>query len=209
MHSEAVTGTSFYRRPVLLDGCLKFGQRRVFLQLVLVERAFGNLGEAVLPAAPARTLRTLRRHAFRGAGQESRACNTQIQHLAAQDMVEWENFMHQPFRETRDGSAQYLLLTEALDSLQTKAVTRILNGTARMSKMVDDLLDFTRTRLGNGQPLVRGPGDLGKICRQVVDELEAFHPGRTLHLHCSGDLLGWLDTRRIGQLVAGTLAAGP
>ncbi|WP_170162320.1 ATP-binding protein [Caldimonas tepidiphila] len=99
-------------------------------------------------------------------------------------------------------SAQYLLLSDTLDGLQTKAVTRILNSTNRMREMVGDLLDFTRTRLGNGLPLVRGPGNLGEVCRQVVDELEAFHPERTLHLHCSGELSGCWDTRRVGQLVS-------
>lgn len=100
------------------------------------------------------------------------------------------------------GSAQYLLLTDTLDGLQTKAVSRILNSTHRMRDMVGDLLDFTRTRLGDGLPLTLGAGNLGEVCRQVVDELEAFHPGRSLHLHCSGELSGWWDTRRIGQLVS-------
>jgi signal transduction histidine kinase len=104
------------------------------------------------------------------------------------------------------GSAYYLLRKERLDGAQTKAVTRIVNSSARMEQMVSDLLDFTRTRLGRGLPIMPAAADLCEVCRQVVDELGAFHPERSLLLDCTGDLSGSWDTARIGQMLSNLVA---
>src|SRR5262249_7008178 len=42
---------------------------------------------------------------------------------------------------------------------------RITNSAMRMSRMIDQLLDFTRIRLGNGIPLERAPVDLAEVVR--------------------------------------------
>jgi len=99
-------------------------------------------------------------------------------------------------------SAVYLLRSEGLNGIQTKAVTRILNSTTRMQQLVADLLDFTRTWLGEGLPVSPRPADLGRVCRHVVDELSAFHPDRVLHFEASGKLDGQWDTARIEQLLS-------
>lgn len=103
-------------------------------------------------------------------------------------------------------SATYLLRAEGLDGNQTKAAARIVLSSARMQRMIDDLLDFTRTRLGTALPMALGPMDMGEACRNVVDELRAFHPDRQLSLNCSGDLSGRWDGPRIGQLVSNMVA---
>jgi signal transduction histidine kinase len=44
--------------------------------------------------------------------------------------------------------------------------------------MIDDLLDFARSRLGGGFPIQRRRVDLGELCAQAVDEfLEMHNPG--------------------------------
>ncbi len=100
------------------------------------------------------------------------------------------------------GSAQLLALSGNLDSQQAQSVERILRSTRRIQGLVDALLDFTRARLGRGLNLERSPGDLGALCRTVVDELQAFHPQSRLQLHCAGDLRGEWDLPRIGQLLS-------
>jgi hypothetical protein len=44
-----------------------------------------------------------------------------------------------------------------------------------MRRLIADLLDFTRTRLGGAIPLMRVPADLSDICQQVVFEIQAAH----------------------------------
>jgi signal transduction histidine kinase len=98
-------------------------------------------------------------------------------------------------------SAQYLLQTEALDTDQMKAVVRIVNSTGRMRAMVDDLLDFTKTALGVKLPISPAPFDIGETCAEVVAEVGALHPGRSIEFERSGDLSGNWDSARIAQLV--------
>ena len=103
-------------------------------------------------------------------------------------------------------SAEYLLRTDGLTGAQTKAAARIKSSTRRMAQMVNDLLDFTRTRFGGGLPINRVPADLCQVCREVMDELEAFHPERELRIDCTGNLRGEWDVPRLSQLVSNLVA---
>ncbi len=103
-------------------------------------------------------------------------------------------------------SADYLLRADGLSGVQTKVVARIQASTSRMQQMVNDLLDFTRTRLGGGLPIVVGQAHMGQICRETVNELEAYHPGRHIEMACSGGLDGEWDSGRMAQLVSNLAA---
>ena len=48
---------------------------------------------------------------------------------------------------------------------------RILNSAQRMERMIADLLDLTRTRLGGAIPLKRGRLDLQRLCDEVLLEV--------------------------------------
>jgi signal transduction histidine kinase len=74
-----------------------------------------------------------------------------------------------------------------------------------MNRMVGDLLDFTRSRLGSGVPVVRKPMDLAKEASNAVDEISAAHPTCVLNLETSGDLRGSWDCARLGQVLANLL----
>jgi signal transduction histidine kinase len=99
-------------------------------------------------------------------------------------------------------SASYLASSEDLDDKHAKAGRRIRNAADRMNRMVSDLLDLTRTRLGQGISVNRRPIDLGTVCRRVVDELQAFHPDRQLAVACEGDLSGAWDEDRLAQVIS-------
>jgi signal transduction histidine kinase len=99
-------------------------------------------------------------------------------------------------------SATVMMTNEGPDWPQHKSARRILNASTRMDGLIGDLVDFTRTRLGSGIPIVRAEMDLETTCRQTVDEIAAFHPRRVIHFDASGDLRGRWDSGRIAQAVS-------
>jgi PAS domain S-box-containing protein len=76
----------------------------------------------------------------------------------------------------------------------------------RMNRMIADVLDFTRGRLGGGIPLSPVKGDFDGICRESVTELRAAFPDRTITYQASGDPAGTWDVDRIAQVVANLVA---
>jgi len=102
---------------------------------------------------------------------------------------------------TIGGTAQALLADAHLTPEMTKRVSRIARVGERMGRMIRDLLDFTRGRLGGGIPVTPKPTDVGVICGQVVDEVRASHPDRDFQLRTHGDLRGVYDPDRLTQAV--------
>ncbi|QRN96188.1 HAMP domain-containing histidine kinase [Archangium violaceum] len=97
------------------------------------------------------------------------------------------------------GNAALLLRYGGLSEPQRKAVNRISISADRMARMISDILDFTRTRLGGGYPLQRTWMNLHDVLRQVVEELEVAHPKRRFELGVSGTGWGEWDSDRIAQ----------
>ena len=81
----------------------------------------------------------------------------------------------------------------------------------RMSRMIEQILDFTRSRLGGGLELVFAPMDLREALAPIVDELRAAHPSATIQLQCP-ELRGAWDRDRLEQvfsnLIGNALAHG-
>jgi two-component system, sensor histidine kinase and response regulator len=67
---------------------------------------------------------------------------------------------------------------------------RVVNGAARMDRLIEDLLSFCRY---SRQPLLKGPVNLDAIARKVVEELQLREAGRTVEWrldalpNCNGD----------------------
>ncbi len=108
--------------------------------------------------------------------------------------------LRNPLAAIRSG-AQLLLKRGALDERDRGVVQRVAASTDRMSRMIDDLLDFTRGRLGGGIPLRRTVVDLHALCRDVADEARAARD-RTVALDLSGDPRGLWDADRLAQLLS-------
>jgi len=70
-----------------------------------------------------------------------------------------------------------------------------------MARMIDDLLDFARSRLGGEFPMHARRIDLRQVCEQTVEELE-FAYTRQVKLDAQGDLWGDWDPDRIAQVVS-------
>ncbi|MBZ4420432.1 PAS domain S-box protein [Myxococcus sp. RHSTA-1-4] len=100
-------------------------------------------------------------------------------------------------------SATQLLHSEALPERERRLVTRLARASDRMKRMISELLDFTRGRLGGGIPIQRVPGDLRAVVRQGVEELEAAWPERSLTLQVApGRYEGEWDADRLLQVVS-------
>jgi signal transduction histidine kinase len=87
------------------------------------------------------------------------------------------------------------------DPRQARVASRILNSAQRMDRMIADLLDLTRTRLGGAIPLTTADTDLQSVCEEVLLEVQASHPDRTVHFESSGDVAGKWDADRLAQVV--------
>lgn len=94
------------------------------------------------------------------------------------------------------------MLADSDDPDNVEIATSILNSGNRMNRMVNDLLDLTRTRLETGIPVTPNPMDITAVCRQVISEFQATHPGCQLQFRSSGDLGGDWDSDRIAQVIS-------
>ena len=103
-------------------------------------------------------------------------------------------------------ASQFMLDNGDLIEPNLSLTTRILRSTRKMNRMVGDLLDFTRSRLGSGVPVSRGPMDLGKEAANAIDEVKASHPESQIELTTSGDLRGEWDCARLGQVMTNLLS---
>jgi PAS domain S-box-containing protein len=81
-----------------------------------------------------------------------------------------------------------------------RPLDRILNSGARMERMIDQLLDFTRVRVGHGIPLRPQAMDLVPVLKHVLDELDLANQHPRLRLEVSGDTKGRWDPDRLGQV---------
>jgi len=98
--------------------------------------------------------------------------------------------------------AAALLKGGTLGEKEAKGVARIARSADRMMRMIHQLLDFTRTRLGGGMPIERRACDLNDIVRQVIEEAESGHPGRTFRVRAASNPIGNWDRDRLSQLLA-------
>ena len=78
--------------------------------------------------------------------------------------------------------------------------------TARMGRLINDVLDFARGRLGSGLTALLQPTDLTPVLSQVVDELRASYPDRSLITDIDLTSLVDCDPDRIAQLASNLLA---
>ncbi|MEO7822699.1 MAG: sensor histidine kinase [Gemmatimonadaceae bacterium] len=99
-------------------------------------------------------------------------------------------------------SAEFMLETQELKEPHLTLTSRIARSSRRMNQMIGALLDFTRSRLGGGIPIVRADMDMGKVAHEAVDEIKASHPRRTIEVDARGSLRGEWDCPRMSQVLS-------
>ncbi|MCU1281843.1 MAG: hypothetical protein JWM53_5389, partial [bacterium] len=99
-------------------------------------------------------------------------------------------------------AASVLLKRGTLEGGDAKMAARIARNADRMAKMISQLLDVTRARLGGGIPIDPKPIDFAEVCREVVDDIEIANSERKFTLARTGDGKGVWDRERLAQVVA-------
>ncbi|MET0400251.1 MAG: ATP-binding protein [Longimicrobiaceae bacterium] len=98
-------------------------------------------------------------------------------------------------------SAGFLLALPQEPRQQT-VLERIHGSGERMSRMIDDILDFARGRLGGGMPLTVEPVEVDALVGQVVDEVASARPDRAVRFVPSGVGTASLDRSRVAQMLS-------
>ncbi len=97
--------------------------------------------------------------------------------------------------------ASELLVRKPDESVQ-RVGTRVQQSSRMMSRMIEDLLDLARARVGGGLAVTRTSCDICAVVERVVHERGMARPERPVSLQCTGDYLGQWDGDRIAQVVS-------
>jgi PAS domain S-box-containing protein len=98
-------------------------------------------------------------------------------------------------------TAESMLAQESAPEWARSSAVRVKRSVDRMSRMVADLLDFTRIAAMGGLPVERRAMDLRGPIQEAVDEIDVGHPGRVKLLLAGHAIVGSWDTDRIEQVV--------
>jgi signal transduction histidine kinase len=101
--------------------------------------------------------------------------------------------------------AQVLQMQSRDDTVQTIAGTMQRSG-QRIARMIDDVLDFARGRLGGGISLEReAAANLGDTLAQTILECQSEHPQREIISHIAVAGTVWCNPDRVAQVLANLL----
>jgi PAS domain S-box-containing protein len=99
-------------------------------------------------------------------------------------------------RADQDGSAQFSEGLEVIDE-----------STAQLVRLVDELLDLTRLRMGHELELDVGPADLIKIVRRLATEYQKISPRHAIHFESDAPrVLGDWDEARVERIVGNLIS---
>ncbi|MFJ5299089.1 sensor histidine kinase [Pseudomonas sp. NPDC088368] len=95
---------------------------------------------------------------------------------------------------------------EAIPAKKQRVLQNVQSATRRAQRLVEDLLDFTQARVGNGLTVHMADVDLDELMTSIVDELRLSFPN--VEHHPPDNLLGWayLDADRIHQSLGNLVA---
>ena len=100
---------------------------------------------------------------------------------------------------TISGYAALALRTRPEDARQLAVVQRSVG---QMKALLDDLVEYSRHRLGSGLPIDPAPLQLDKFAQNTLQEIDAISSGRILELTSHGNLQGEWDARRLHQALS-------
>jgi signal transduction histidine kinase len=97
-------------------------------------------------------------------------------------------------------TASYLAALNVGDQVSV-AAARLIRSGASMQALLDDLVDFNRTKLGLGVKVVPSDVDLAAVVADELDQLRGAHPNERIELTVTGDHRGRWDGARLQQLL--------
>jgi len=103
-------------------------------------------------------------------------------------------------------SATLLAKPGLSDDARQQAAVRIKRSSRDMNRLITDLLEYTRTRLGAGIPIDRAACDLGPVCEASLEDIRAGSPEQQFVQQMSGDLTLQADAARMQQALSNLLS---
>jgi signal transduction histidine kinase len=91
------------------------------------------------------------------------------------------------------------------DTARQQAAARVKRACRDMNRLITDLLEYTRTRLGAGIPIDRSACDLGPVCEASFEDIRAGNPEQQFVQQLSGDLTVQADAARMQQALSNLL----
>lgn len=88
------------------------------------------------------------------------------------------------------------------DPKQTKVVSEIVRATDRVTRILDDLLDLTRSSFGTEIPLGKAKTSMAALCQEIADEFGEIDESRHVEVKLEGDPIGFWDPVRMGQVLS-------
>lgn len=79
---------------------------------------------------------------------------------------------------------------------------RVTDGASRLGALLDDLVDFNRSRLGLGISIAPAPMDLARAFADELEMLRFTNPNNPMSLESEGDTQGVWDERRMQQVLS-------
>jgi two-component system sensor histidine kinase/response regulator len=101
-------------------------------------------------------------------------------------------------------TSEVLLRTAADENVRQNAL-RLKSSSARMARMIAQLLDFSRIRSGTLR-LEPRRADIGQIFSNAIAEMRQVAPEARIELRAEGDLVATLDNDRMTQVVSNLLS---
>ena len=97
-------------------------------------------------------------------------------------------------------TASYLAALNAGEQVSV-AAARLIHSGASMQALLDDLVDFNRTKLGLGVKIVPSDLDLAAVVADELEQLRGAYPTRRIELTVTGDHRGRWDGLRVQQML--------
>lgn len=98
------------------------------------------------------------------------------------------------------GTAE-LLVDRTRDAPYARQVERVLSGGVQLGRLVDGLLDYSKSTLGGGMVLQWASCDLGEAVTEEVELLRASLKDAPIALHVEGDTWGEFDDARVREAI--------
>ncbi|HTE40788.1 MAG TPA: hybrid sensor histidine kinase/response regulator [Steroidobacteraceae bacterium] len=82
-----------------------------------------------------------------------------------------------------------------------ETAARMMSSGRWMSRMIEDMLDLARVRLGSGLQIDRQPTDLFALVQRVAHEHQTASPARRIEVQQQGTFMGEWDADRLAQVI--------
>jgi signal transduction histidine kinase len=103
-------------------------------------------------------------------------------------------------------ACQTLNLAAGAPDVASSALAVHRRASERMRRMIDELLDFTRSRPDAGMPIQRQATDLARVAHVTVDEMRSAWPRRALDVRADEPCVGQWDPDRLTQICSNLIA---